>query len=407
MLVHWIWLAESKLSARQKYELLKHYGNAEAIYHEDPAQIRVQGIDAAAIKILEDKSLEDANRVLDLCDSKRIAVLKLDDPEYPERLKNIYDPPIVLYCRGKLPNVDEEVAIAMVGTRNASVYGLTAARKLGYQTASGGAVVVSGMARGIDSAALDGALLAGKSVIAVLGTGADVIYPKSSTKIYEQILHQGCIVSEYPPKTGAEPWHFPRRNRIISGLSCGTVVIESPESSGALITAGFARDQGRDVFVVPGNIDMDGFVGSNRLLRDGAIPVGCGWDILCEYAAVYPDKISQPDAKLQPEPKVPEPEAKMTTAKEPEKKAGEAGDGKKIIDKQAPTPYIDPASLLDRLSASEKLIAQELLEGPVLVDDVIAKTGLPAGKTMAILTMLEIRGIVSRLPGKRICLKSK
>lgn len=406
MLQHWIWLAELNIPERRKRELLERYGTAEAIFSEDISQYL--GLPESERQALGQKSLDSANQILDICDEKRIAVLSLQDREYPDRLRNIFDPPIVLYCKGKLPDVDSSLTIGMVGTRKASAYGLTTARKLGYQVAAGGGTVVSGMARGIDSAAMDGALLAGKKVIGVLGTGVDVCYPKSSQKIYEQTIHQGCILSEYKPGTGADGWHFPRRNRIISGLSVGTVVIESPEISGSLKTAAFAAEQGRDVFVVPGNVDMPGFVGSNRLLRDGAIAVSSGWDILSEYAHLYPNTLSKTDAQMIPEPAGPIP---MQPQDNKVICASSAGSGimrsKKIIDKPAASAYSDPAGKIDSLSGNEKVIAKLLCDGERLVDDVIAESGISAGKTMAILTMLEIKGIVKRLPGKRICLKGK
>jgi len=228
----------------------------------------------------------------------------------------------------------------------------------------------------------------------------------------------GCILSEFAPGTPPVKHHFPKRNRIISGLSNGVLVVEAPEKSGALITARQAADQGRDVFVVPGNIDQPSFVGSNRLLRDGAIAVSSGWDILSEYEALYPGKICRdaggtqmcgyPDEVMElsrkeekPLPKVAQkprlPEEKTNLKKQTEKKA---------IDKKAATAYIDVNELLPRLSENERSIVLALENGPRLVDDVIAETGLSTGKMLSSLTMLELKGILRRLPGKRIELKS-
>lgn len=404
MEIHWIWFAELKISDRLKHELIEAYLTAEAVYKESVFALRAPSMDAKAQRIISEKSLADAQAIQEECENLHIAVLTYEDKEYPNKLRNISNPPYVLYCKGQLPKVDEEVTVALVGTRKPSPYGLTIAKKLGYQVASGGGIVVSGMALGVDSAAMDGALLAGKSVIGVLGTGADVCYPKSSGKIYEQTICQGCIISEYPPHSGVEKQNFPRRNRIISGLSCGTVVIEGPERSGSLITAKYAREQGRDVFVVPGNVDMPGFVGSNRLLRDGAIPVGCGWDILSEYEYLYGDKLSQAMSHSAPAPvsEAPKQEYVKTTKPAPQKPPV-----KKIIDKPSPKAYIDPADLGKKLSLDEQKIAQSLRTGPVIVDEIIESTGISAAKMLALLTMLEIKGVITRLPGRQISLKSK
>ena len=179
----------------------------------------------------------------------------------------------------------------MVGTRHASPYGMTTAKKMGYQITKCGGIVVSGMAYGIDGMAMKGALTAGAPVVGILGCGAEMVYPPSNRPLFSDVENYGCIMSEFPPGTPPVKWNFPKRNRIISGMSCGVLVVEAPEKSGALITARCAADQGRDVFVVPGNIDVPTFVGSNRLLRDGAIAVSSGWDILSEYQMQFPDKI--------------------------------------------------------------------------------------------------------------------
>lgn len=179
----------------------------------------------------------------------------------------------------------------MVGTRDCTPYGVSCAEKLGHGLAAGGAVVVSGLARGIDSAALRGALRAGGTVAAVLGNGTDVIYPPENQYLYEDVAAAGALVSEYPPGTPPDGRHFPVRNRILSGLSLAALVVEAPERSGALITAGTALEQGRDVFAVPGPIDAPASVGCNRLIRDGAGLASDAWDILREYEARFPDKL--------------------------------------------------------------------------------------------------------------------
>ena len=205
------------------------------------------------------------------------------DAAYPGRLKNIYDPPALLYCKGRLPLLDDLLCVAVVGTRDCTPYGVACAEKLGFGLASGGAAVVSGLAKGIDAAAIRGALRAGGVTVGVVGNGLDVYYPYESRYLYEDVASAGILLSEYPPGTEPASGHFPVRNRIISGLSLAALVVEAPEKSGALITAATALEQGRDVFAVPGPIDAPASVGCNRLIRDGAGLVSDASDILREY----------------------------------------------------------------------------------------------------------------------------
>lgn len=293
MLVHWIWLATREgLGDRGRAELLVRFRDAEDIYFAEASEYTaVEGLSLEAVEALQDKKLHSAQEILTQCNREDIRVLTWQDAAYPRRLKNIADPPVVLYYKGTLPEFDALPLIAVVGTRKASAYGLGAAKRMGYQIACCGGVVVSDMAYGIDALAMSGALTGDMPVIGVLGCGADVIYPRSNKALFADVQRRGCLLTEFPPGTPPISWNFPRRNRIISGLSCGVLVVEAPEKSGALITARQAADQDRDVFVVPGNIDVDTCKGSNALLRDGAIAVSCGWDVMCEYEAQFPGKI--------------------------------------------------------------------------------------------------------------------
>ena len=293
---------------------------------------------------------------------------------------------------------------------------MTAAKKLGYQIARCGGIVVSGMAYGIDGMATRGALTAGTPAVGILGCGADVVYPPSNKGLFEDMEQYGCLLSEFVPGTPPIGRNFPKRNRIISGLSCGVLVVEAPEKSGALITAQLALDQGRDVFVVPGNIDVDTFVGSNRLLRDGAIAISSGWDIMSEYEQQFPDKVRKfdapmrqtandknPDFTAQPEkiqPKVAQ-KAKVLG----KDKVSKQNTHKKVIDNDGPSPYSDLEDKMPPLLADEQKIVSALTKEPRPVDDVIAQTGLPTAKMLAALTLLQVKGIVKQHPGKRISLK--
>ena len=417
MIVHWIWLAtRPNITDWLKVELLHSFQDPENVYFaEADSYKQVESLTPEGLESLKDKDLRTAEKILADCHREHLRILTYQDAAYPSRLKNISDPPLVFYYKGRLPDFDGLPLIGVVGTRRASPYGMTTAKKLGYQITKCGGVVVSGMAYGIDGMAMKGALTAGAPVVGILGCGAEMIYPPSNRPLFADVENYGCIMSEFPPGTPPMKWNFPKRNRIISGMCCGVLVVEAPEKSGALITARCAADQGRDVFVVPGNIDVPTFVGSNRLLRDGAIAVSSGWDILSEYEMQFSDKIrkdtavsrqSVSEAELQkaaeaakPLPKVAQ-KSRIFSKKQPPKEI----EDKKVIDKADSSLYSDVNDILPKLSEQEQQIVTALQGGERLVDDVIAQTGLPAGKVLATLTLLEVKGVVKRLPGKRICL---
>ena len=419
MLVHWIWFAHRPgLSDRVKAALMQHFSDPEDIFYADSGAFsHLDFLTEEGREALQDKNLIGAEQILEACAREKIHILTYRDAGYCARLRNISDPPMVLYYKGHLPDWDASPVIGIVGTRKASAYGLTAAKRMGYQIGRCGGIVVSGMAFGIDGMAMAGALTAGQTVVGVLGCGVDIVYPVSNRGLFADTEQYGCILSEFVPGTPPMKHHFPKRNRIISGLSCGVLVVEAPEKSGSLITARQAAEQGRDVFAVPGNIDMPGFAGSNALLRDGAILVSSGWDVISEYQALYPDKIRKetgpvhmkayPDEveKVAASPEKPLQKVAQKTripgkkTAEPEKKS------QKVIDKADSTPYSDVNNPKPKLSAEEQSIVDALHGGERLVDDVIAETGLTTGKLLASLTMLELKGIIRRLPGKRICIK--
>ena len=408
MLLHWIWFAERpRVKAQTRRKLLEHFRTAEAVYEAGDEELGAAGtLTEAELESLGDKSTEGAAQILADCEKEGLRVLTWADRDYPDRLRNIFDPPAVLYYKGELPDFDAVPAIGIVGTRRASVYGLSAAEKMGYQIAKGGGLVISGMAAGIDAAATEGALRAGKTAVGVLGCGADVIYPRSNKKLFADMERYGCLISEFAPGTPPNKWNFPRRNRIVSGLSCGVVVVEAPEKSGALITAGTALDQGRDVFVIPGNVDVESFVGSNRLLRQGAVAVGSGWDVLSEYEALFPGRIVRDEnaAEYAAHGRSAAPSVRTGRGKTVHKKA---------VDKSKTTLYIDEskqeapepeAPKRPALTEEEQKVAGCVTAEPGLVDDVIARCGLPAGRVLMALTMLEIKKVIRRHPGKRVSL---
>lgn len=406
MLVHWIWLATRPgVSDRQKRAVLEACGDAEDVYFADEAgYASVENLSAEAVAALSDKDLSGAEKILSRCTDKQIGICTFHDHRYPKRLKHIPDPPVVLYYKGELPDMDAAPAIAVVGTRKSSLYGNNVARRMGYQIAACGGIVVSGMAEGIDGMAMQGALLAGGPVIGVLGNGVDVVYPKSNKHLFADMERHGCLISEFPPETPPHRWNFPRRNRIMSGISNGTVVVEAPEKSGSLITARDALEQGRDVFVVPGNVDMPGFDGSNALLRDGAIPVRNGWDVLSEYAALYPHTVKARAEEPDVEPAKDLPKVAQNPVIPSKKTPSPRQKQKNPIDNGPQQPYSDLKAILPTLSDTQRAIV-ELLTEPRLVDDIIAETGISTAKISMELTLLQVKGIIKRLPGNRICLK--
>lgn len=379
----WLWLTELPgLTNQTRLALLRHFPTPEDVYYADPAEVLLtEGITREQAELLEDKDCAAAERVLADCGELGLHIVTISDAAYPNRLRNIFDPPCLLYVRGRLPAFDDEAAVAVVGTRDCTPYGVSCAEKLGFGLAAGGALVVSGLARGIDSAALRGALRGGGTVTAVLGNGLDVVYPRENRYLYEDIAASGALLSEYPPGTPPEGRHFPVRNRIMSGLSLATLVVEAPERSGALITAGTALEQGRDVFAVPGPIDAPASVGCNRLIRDGAGLVTDAWDILAAYAPRFPEKLHREGARE--EPAVLGYQARQRT--EP---------------KEVP-PSLSLSNNDLSLTDDQIRLLRTLTEEPMLVDDLIEETEIPTRRVLSALTVLEIEHLVTQHPGKR------
>ena len=383
MLKFWIWLSELRgLQNQTRLALLRHFGSPEAIFYADREEILLtDGMTPEQAARLDDHDLAGAQKILDRCEELGLSLLTIQDAAYPRRLFNIYDPPCLLYVRGRLPAFDEEAAVAVVGTRSCTPYGVACAEKLGYGIARCGGLVVSGLAAGIDSAALRGALRANGRAAAVLGNGLDVVYPRENQYLYEDVASAGCLISEYPPGTRPVGSHFPHRNRILSGLSVAALVVEAPERSGALITAAAALEQGRDVFAVPGPIDAPASVGCNQLIRDGAGLVSDAWDILREYEGRFPEKLCAP-GQASPRPQV---TGYQTERAEPARPA---------------KPVVDPAErgLTDDQTALLRALDEEV---PMLVDDLIEQTDIPTRRVLSALTLLEIEGLVTQHSGKR------
>ena len=349
----WLRLARLEIAPRKAYALLAHFPNPQAIFEAGNRELTsVAGINSGtAEKLLAPVRPEDIERDLERMERIGAAVLSITSPEYPHNLKQVFDPPPVLFVRGNLEEADR-FAVAIVGSRRPSAYGTAMAEKIAREVAARGLTVVSGGARGIDSAAHKGALAGSGRTIAVLGCGIDLVYPPENARLFEQIAESGAVVTEFPVGAGPDAWRFPARNRIISGLSLGVVVAEGVEDSGALITAQYAADQGREVFAVPGNVDNLRTRGPHRLIKDGAKLVECATDIL--------DELGVPVEAQQKQ---------------------------------------QLAMALDDLADGERKLVELLDLQPKHVDQIIDESGLQASQVIGSLTMLEMKGFVRRVPG--------
>ncbi|HLC19010.1 MAG TPA: DNA-processing protein DprA [Thermodesulfobacteriota bacterium] len=315
----------------------------------------LSGKTLVALKAFED--WERVERDLDVIEGLGVEIITFHDRRYPSLLKEIHDPPYMLYARGDTGLLGLTETVAVVGTRRPTHYGLTMAETISRDLAGMGIVVVSGMARGCDGAAHAGALASGGNTIAVLGTGIDVPYPKENRKLYERIAESGLLLSELPPGTPPAPYNFPKRNRIISGLSRGVVVVEAPLRSGALMTASLALEHNREVFAVPGLATNHKSRGTNRLIKDGAAIVEDAVDIVS--ALGFKPRVVERAAADKP---------------------GAPGLG-------------DDESLV--LGALEAVDA-----GPVHIDAIAEKTGFSASRVSALLLQMELKGLVVQRPGK-------
>ena len=378
----WIWLAQATGAGSPKSGLLlDRFGSAEAVYTAGPAELeRVPGLTAHDRARLGDKSLAGAQDIVGRCLTLGCRVMTRGDAEYPPALHEIYAPPCVLYVMGRLPGPDT-LALAMVGTRRPTAYGVEAATRLAVGLAVQGAVVVSGLAYGIDTAAHKGAIKGGGQTVAVIGCGVDYNYPAGNRELHRLIASHGAVVSEYPPGTRPFTSNFPIRNRIIAGLSRGTVVVEAGGRSGALITAGMAAESGRDVFAVPGSIFSPMSEGTNRLLRDGA-KLCCGVaDILEEYPSFVTQSLEDTPAESGPGPMAEPPQAPAQQS---------------LLPDSAPKRR-QPAGL----SPVQAAVYGRLTAEPTHVDRIALEANLEPRLVLSALTVLEVQGFARSLPGRR------
>lgn len=373
--VLWMWLCVSvNLKREKQLLLLEKFKTIENIYNAGLSEYAELGfLQPEEMNLLLNKDLCEAEKEFLKLSDYGVYTLTIDQPDYPEVLKHIYDPPTLLYCKGKFVNMNKYLCLAVVGTRKATAYGKSCSHNLAKSLASQGAVIISGMALGIDSKAHEGALDAGAPTVAVVGCGLDIVYPPSNANLMEKIIKTGMVISEYPLHSTPERYHFPERNRIISGISQGTIVVEADVKSGSLITANMANEQGRDIFAVPGNINSVCSKGTNALIKDGAKLVLCADDIIDEFNHSYPERIYNMMHREEP----------IFSEK-----------------RETYTPQTD-------ISNPEDKILEIIKGGPANADKICEISRLDIGSVNSALLLMELKGTVIKSAGGYYELNSK
>ncbi len=396
--LYWIWMSCGLGAGANCLDLISYYEwNPKEIYGTSYNELFSRDvITRHQIEKLKKYTLEDAQKVLDTVNENGWKIVTPSSEYYPPQLLKLQNLPLVLYVKGDETVLTNELAISVVGARKASDYGKAIARTLSSSMAEMGFTIISGGALGIDSAAHIGALEGNGKTICILGCGLGTKYLMDNEDLRERIVNKGALVTEFPPFTPASRVTFPLRNRIISGISLGTVVVEAGERSGSLITARLALEQGKDVFAVPGDLVSSSFLGTNNLIRQGATPVFSPNDILESYFFRYFDKLGKkerfPDdeiirraQRILTEPKSEPKEEKRVV------KVEKAPETPKKVKKEAPS----------YLTANAKKVYDFLSEKPVHIDEIINACGLGPQNTLSAITELEIYGLATQISGRR------
>lgn len=403
----WIALAEI-FGARSPVflPLLDRFGTPEGIFAADRAELAktAPGLGEGTLsRLARGPAHTDAARILTWCRRNGVRVLAFGEPGYPRAFRSLPEPPVTVYCRGYIPEGEADFSVGVVGTRRADEYGANTAYKLSFELAAAGAVIVSGMAEGIDGIAAAAALDAGGRTVAVLGCGIDIAYPKHHARLMREIAEHGAVLSEYAPGTRPNGWNFPVRNRLISALSGGLLVVEAGERSGALITAKYALLQGKALFAVPGDITKERSAGTNRLLEEGAHMVCDTEDILTHFRFLYRGAVQ--DAALLQARHYSDLSAERLRAhgmravadveeKKPRRPA-------RALPGTLPAPATRPAygeKDLSALTEEQKQLYNTLPDAPFSLD-ALTGNGTSAGELAAAMTLFELYGLVSARPG--------
>ena len=416
----WLWLSLGLGAGNTEFNiLLDGLGSIEKIYEADYDKYVDLGISERLAEKLSDKSLKYASEVYAYCVKYGVQMLCFDEPEFPASLKGLKTPPALLYCMGNLPDLNKNLCISVVGTRKMSEYGMRCAYKIAYEMAAAGAVVVSGMALGIDGVAACGAISGGGKTVAILGSGIDVCYPEEHLTLARETVKAGCIMTEYAPGTPPDRYNFPKRNRLISGLSAASLVIEGKEQSGAMITARHAMAQNRPVYALPGNVDSPGSAAAHLLLRSGAKLLTSADDVVRDLEDSYLG-ILNPFAMAASEAVEMEPVLRrlsLVGSAEKEKGKEKGFFASRIFKKNPPAksekePQEEEFPLQVDERKSDALLSSMDPEAR-MVFDAIPKSGscaleslcsdaLPLRTVMKYLLKLEIKGLVTMLPGERV-----
>ncbi len=416
-ILYWLWLSLAcRPGSVLPSTLLKYFGSPEKIYHASEEELKeVDTNFYGHEKDLADKDLERAKSVLNYCRKNKVGIATPDDYFYPECFRVIPNKPMVIYYLGNFCDLDNRLTVGVVGSRRPSEYGLHAAKRLSYDLARAGAVIVSGMALGVDGAAHRAALYHGSFTVGVLGCGIDRVYPEENRNLFENVIRDGLLLTEYPPGTAPLGRNFPVRNRLISALSDAVLVIEGSELSGSLITAEDALKQGKKLYSVPGSIFSRGSAGSNFLLKAGAVPCLSAYDIIEDFRLRYPalkEALSLFGKEDEPTRKKKNPEIKKKA-----KNYVFPGSKRKEEKEAVPPEYefisIDevkedrdesaPRAVLPTLSQEEREIYTAIGYEPVAAD-LLVGDGKSVSDLMRILTKLEIKGLVRKAPGGKYVL---
>lgn len=391
--VPWIRLQSALGAGAALSEIIEYFGSAKALFDAGETEWRMSPVLVPRqIEKLCESTEAQANEVLATCKMNGWQVVPYDDPHYPERLRSIFNPPAVLYVDGELPDIDNSIVIGIVGTRRASDYAVKAADVMSRGIAERGAIVASGGALGVDTAAHNGAMLAGGKTIAVLGCGLGTKYLMENKPLRDAVVKNGALITEFQPFTPASKYTFPIRNRIISGISLGVLVVEASVKSGSLITANYALEQGRDVFALPCSILDPAFAGTNKLIDDGAIVATKPLDLLYPYAEEYGVKIDEVKSvgKIMRE-----------TGDKSANVYGKARDISFDNIQEGRKKREARQKAAAELSGKTKAVFNALGEEYQSADEISRAAGLSIGEALTALTALEIAGLAASAGGKR------
>lgn len=409
MVKYWVWLSQVfAYGSEIPRNLLSVFKNPKSIYKATDNQLRdLDFITENDIKSIRCTSIKRAEKIIKDCQDKKIRVLCFDDEEYPIRLKNIFGSPMVLYVLGTLRGIDEKVVIGVVGTRNATEYSINTTKRLCDDLVDNNVLLVSGCAVGIDAVAHKSAVDKKTATIAVLGCGLDINYPVENRNLKIQILKNGgAILSEYPPGTSVKGSNFPLRNRIISALSNGVLVGQAPQRSGALITANYALEQGKDVFCIPPrDIYNNAYSGVHNLIRDGAISVFGVQDILFEYVSEYSNVLDLD--KILSGFRTNNFKVKTTISRYIKSKKTTTSNKENTKEEKNQQEIVNVDNILENYSQEHKKIFYLLTETPQFMDEIVLQSNLPAITVFNILVQLEMLGLVSSKSGGKYVVNNK